>query len=949
VRFRLLGPIAVDDIAEDGAVPGGARLRVLLAALLLRANMPVSRGALAEAVWDGTPPAGADVSLRGHVLRLRRALGPVAGARIEVHDPGYLIRLASAELDVLEFEACCREAGAALRAADWDEASAAGARAVALWRGEPLLDVPSQLLRNEFVPRLEQLLIQVREDCIEADLQLGRHDRLVPHLRELTEAYPLRERFHAQLMLALARVGRQSEALTAYQHARRALVEELGIEPGPELRRLHERVLAGDAELLVPTPPRPESASRPASPREVPRQLPAGMRHFVGRVGELKVLSGLLSRDAAAGGAVVISAIGGTAGIGKTALAVHWARQHADRFPDGQLYVNLRGFDPSGAPMPPGDALRGFLTALGVAPGRIPADLEERAALYRSELAERRMLIVLDNARDVAQVRPLLPGATGCLVVATSRDQLAELVALQDAVPLTLGLLTEHEARDLLTRRLGGERLAAEEQAVDELIRMCARLPLALNIAAAHGTLHQTRPLGQFVDELRDTRRRLDALTIGDSAADVRAVFSWSYRTLTPGAARVFRLLGVHPGPDISLEAAAGLADLDVDPTRRALDELTAAHLLTEHAPGRYTFHDLLRAYATEQAHTDVGDADADADAEPGDALRRVCDFYLHTAHLGDRLLDANRPPITLEPPATGARPLPLPDDQAAMAWFDREHLNVVAAQQAAAAHQWHSTVWKLAWALHTFYLRRGHIHDAFAVWQAALEAAAHLPDPATRALIHRRVGFAHADLGRNKEAVEHLTEALVVSERNHDTADQAHTHRQLAWVSERQGDYKQAVHHATRALELYRALDHPIWEAHALNGVGWHAALLGDYETARTYCQASLELHRKHNIVEGEAAAQDSLGYIDHHTGRHQAAIDHFQQALALFCVSDNTYEVANTLDKLGRTHAALGRHEQARAVWRQAFELCRQQGRAQDAERIQEQIDTLNRPGDG
>jgi tetratricopeptide (TPR) repeat protein len=629
--------------------------------------------------------------------------------------------------------------------------------------------------------------------------------------------------------------------------------------------------------------------------------------------------------------------IGGTAGIGKTALAVHWAHQVAPRFPDGQLYVNLRGFDPSRAPMEPAVAIRRFLDALDVSPERIPADPEDQAALYRSHLAGRRILILLDNARDAEQVRPLLPGVPGCLVVITSRDQLGGLVALDGAIPLTLDLLTEPEARELLIRRIGSERVLYAERTAVELINLCARLPLALNIAAARAALHPARPLSELVDELRDARRRLDTLSTGDPAADVSAVFSWSYRTLGPEAARVFRLLGLPGGPDISLEAAASLTALEPARARRVLRELTRAHLLTELTPGRFSFHDLLRAYAAAEACA------RESGTEREEALRRVCDFYLHTAHAADRLVAPHRPPVRLDPPAVGTRPRPLPDVPAAMAWFDAEHTNVLAAQRTAASYAWHSTVWHLAWTLTTFYRGRGRLDDQIAVWRSAAGSAAHLPDSASLVRAHLHLGRSLAESGHHEEAIRNLDYALALAEQHRNPADQAHTHFAFMRAWEQRGDHRQALHHASRALALFRTLGQPVWEADALNAVGWHAAHLGDYETARARCEAALALGQHDDNVDGRANYLDSLGYIEHRTGHHDLAIERYQQALGLFRDLGSTYDYANTLDNLGHPHAALGQHERARTVWRQALELYRNQGHTEDAERAQRQLDAI------
>jgi len=430
---------------------------------------------------------------------------------------------------------------------------------------------------------------------------------------------------------------------------------------------VHQWVPSTGAALPYPVPAPSSSPAATAPPPAamlppVPAQLPADVAHFTGRDGQLEALTALA---ADAGSAVVITAIGGTAGIGKTALAVHWAHRAAASFPDGQLYVNLRGFDPAGTPLPPEAAVRGFLDALAVPPERIPADPGARASLYRSLLAGQRMLVVLDNARDPAQVRPLLPGSPGCLVLVTSRSQLTGLAAVDGARTLTLDLLTPQEARDLLARRLGTERVTAEPAAAGELTELCARLPLALNITAARAAARPAFPLAVFATQLRQARDRLTALDAGgDVTADVRGVFSWSYRALSPAAARTFRLLGIHPGPDITPPATASLTAVSRDQASATLDELAAACLLTEHAPGRYTFHDLLRAYAADQARTH------DTDEEQHQALHRLLDHYLHTAYAADRLVHPLRDPITLAPPRPGTVPEELADDQQAWHWL---------------------------------------------------------------------------------------------------------------------------------------------------------------------------------------------------------------------------------------------------------------------------------------
>lgn len=659
VRFALLGTLMLADGGADPVAVSGARQRALLASLLLSANVPVSGDALAEAVWDGSPPPRSATTLRSHVRRLRAALGPRAGARITACDPGYLIAVREPELDVLCFAAACRDAGAARRAGRWPEASASAARALELWRGTPLLDVPSQVLRDQFVPGLEYLHLQALEDRMEADLRLGDQDRLIPQLGDLAAQHPLRERFHAQLMEALARAGRRAEALEAYRHARRVLAAELGIEPGPHLQLLHRQILDGDPALAAPSaaPDGPPQRAAPLTgsagpPAQVPRQLPAAVPHFTGRSAELARLSRILDQAGTrAPGTVVISAIGGTAGVGKTALALRFAHLVAERFPDGQLYLDLRGFDPSLEPVHPAAAVRVFLDALQVPSGQIPVGLDAQVGLYRSMLAGRRMLFVLDNAASASQVRPLLPAAGRCMVVVTSRWQLTALAAVEGASVLMLDVLTEGEARELLAARLGAARLAQDPAAADELVYECARLPLALAVVAARAGARPRFPLAVVAGELRDARGRLDALDGGEASADVRAAFSWSYQQLPPAAARMFRLLGLHPGPDITVAAAASLGAISRPAAGRALGQLAAACLLTEHLPGRFAFHDLLRVYAAELAAATEDDGQRQA------AIHRSADHYLQSARAADQVLYPTRSPASIPGPQPGNQP----------------------------------------------------------------------------------------------------------------------------------------------------------------------------------------------------------------------------------------------------------------------------------------------------
>jgi tetratricopeptide (TPR) repeat protein len=649
--------------------------------------------------------------------------------------------------------------------------------------------------------------------------------------------------------------------------------------------------------------------------RNVPRQLPAAATHFAGRSTELAALTGLMREHSGAGGTVVISAIGGMAGVGKTALALYWAHQVAHRFPEGQLYVNLRGFDLSGTIMDPAEAIRRFLAAIGVHPQRIPADPDAQAALYRSELAGRRMLIVLDNARTTAQVRPLLPGAPGCLVLVTSRHQLSGLVAADGAHPITLDLLTPDEAREMLVRRLGPDRTAAEPDTVDQLITACARLPLALAIVAARAATHPHLPLHTLARELRDAGARLDALITDDPHTDVRAVFSWSYRTLTSDAARLFRLLGLHPGPVLSVPAAASLTALTQATVRPMLAELSHAHLITEHTPGRFAFHDLLRAYATELAHT------TDPAAQRRAAVHRTLDHYLHTAHAATQLLYPYRDPITLALAHAGVTQEDLADQGQALAWLTAEHPVLLAAIRQAADHGFDIHTWQLAWTLDTFFARQGHRHDWAAAQHIALDAARRSADRIGQAHAHQGLARAYTRLGRYDDAYAHYREALNLFGELGDRTGQARTHRNLGFVLGLQGRHAEALDHAQQSLDLFRTDGHRAGQAHALNSVGWYYAQLGDHRQALAHCQRALTLHQEIGDRDGEAAAWDSLGYANHHLGLHQQAVLCYLRAIDLIREIGGRYSEADVLSHLGDTHHAAGSPEAARVAWQQAL----------------------------
>jgi len=934
----VLGPLAVwqNGIRAD---PGAGRQRAVLGLLAVHPGAALHRETIIDAVWGDQPPASAVAMVQSYASRLRRLLGD----RVLASDgTSYRLLLSAAELDALEF---ARLAGLATDAAAAGNPAAACRRydrALQLWRGEPLADI-SMLRGDPALTELAQQRTVMILDYAQAAAAAGRPERVLALLRELAARDPLDERVHARLMLTLAACGQQATALSVFGQLRQRLDAELGITPGTELADAHVRILRG--QLRLPggadvtngtAAPRPVSTAgrngnarertigpvisdRPGPPATGFRQLPAPVAHFTGRAAELAELTGLLDQAGDSPGTVVISAIGGMAGIGKTALAVHFAQQAAARFPDGQLYVNLRGFGPTGPPATPAEALLGFLDALGVKPEQIPAALGAQAALYRTMTAGRRLLIVLDNARDEDQVRPLLPGSPGCLVIITSRNQLTGLAATDAASLLTLDVLTDTDARALLTTRLGSTRAGAEPQAVAEIVSLCARLPLALAITAARAAARPQFTLAAIAAELRDTHLRLDALDTGDPAASVRAVFSWSNRQLTPAAAAMFRLLGLHPGPDISTPAAASLAGIPPSQARQQLTELTRAHLITEHLPGRHALHDLLRAYATEQAHT------TDGQQTRHQATGRILDHYLHTAARAARLLDAAKEPVALDPPRPGAAPRQPADRRQAQAWFEEEHQVLLATVAFAAGSGFDSHAWQLPWAMAPFLRARGHWQEWAATQRTALGIATRLGDTAAQALSGRLLADACTNLGDHDQARGYFASSLMLYQRLGNRLGQAKIQHSLCIAAERQGRYADALGHSEQALRRYQDIGDKAPEAEALNAVGWCHGLLGDYRQARAFCRQALTLSTEigHRKLEGHV--WDSLGYAEHHLGNLAEAAACYRHALSLCREAGDRFHEAATLTRLGDTHRAAGELTQARDAWQQALAILR------------------------
>jgi DNA-binding SARP family transcriptional activator len=961
IRLRLLGPVSLE--GRDGALRlDGPQLRLLLGLFALSPGQVVPVADLVDALWEQSPPPSARASVQILVTRLRKVLAEVPGCVLHRYGDAYRLQMSPDTVDAHQFRSL---AALARQARDNDEAIAILGQALRLWQGPALADVAMTAKVEAIRAGLAEEHLSAVQDRFDRLLAAGRHSQAAAEIPLMLARHPLAEQLAATLMLAWYRCGRQADALQVFRDMRARLADELAVEPGADLQHLHQRILSGDPALLEGhqlegnngatvavasghrepgTGPVPELSrhmqkiwlngqpgsppgngdghlhghGHPAVPSSpvVPRQLPAAAGDFAGRQRELASLTELL--DDGADGWPVIVTVSGAPGIGKTALALHWAHQVQQRFPDGQLYVNLRGFDSTPAPVPPGEAIDALLESIGVAASQIPARGDSRAAMYRSLLAGKRLLVVLDNARDEAQVRPLLPGSAGCLVLVTSRTELAGLVAAEGARPVRLDVLTEPEARQLLVGRLGARRVTAEPDAAAELASMCGHLPLALAIAAARAATRPALPLAALVDELRGTRHRLDALDVGDEATNIKAVFSWSYRLLSEPAARMFRLLAAHPGPDVSAAAAAAIAAGPAQQARAALAELARASLAQEQAPGRFSLHDLLCNYAAQLADK----------AEYNSAARRALDYYLHTAHAAMGLVyPAQRHPhhqrVAVEPLGSDSAPESFADAGQAWEWLQAEHQALVAACAAAADGGHDDLAWRLAAVVGPHFAHRGHYADLERSQRTSLMAADRLGDDALRAAALRSLGDALADLGSLEEARGHLHDALRLYRKLGDQYGQAHCHTGLSRVAESQGDYAQSLQHSQHALRLFRALADLAGEARALNAVGWDNALLGNTGRALSYCTRALRLHRDAGDRNGEAVTLDSLGFSHHQAGRHGLAVEFYRQALDAYTDTGHRYFRAQTLIHLADAHAANGTPQDARDCWQQAAEI--------------------------
>jgi DNA-binding SARP family transcriptional activator len=973
MRLGVLGPLLIRHEDSVIAVPA-TRQRTVLAVLLVNANRVVSADELADIAWDGAPPDAARVTVRGYIRRLRLLLGPAVGSRIATRSLGYVAEFEAAELDVLRFAELCRDGHAALQAGSWTQCSDALGEALGLWRDVPLSDVPCQRLQREVVPRLDQMRLHAAERRAEAELHLGHHDLLVPELQNLVAEQPLREHFHAQLMIALARCGRRAEALAAYQQVRRILVDELGIEPGPELRGIHQRILASDAAEMtkgdaaemtkgadaiqpgeVPgmnatgalagfaralAAEGPVRALGPAGPAPAgPAQLPADIADFTGREAQASYLSNALTRHEAADGpgTVRIVVIVGAAGLGKTTLAVHAAHRVRDLFPDGQLWVQLSGA--SGRPAVRSEVLARLLRDLGVDGDKVPAGEEERAALYRTRLAGRRVLILLDDAKDAAQVRPLLPGSASCAVVVTTRNRTPFLVSTRF---VDLGMLPGPEALELFSRIVGDARPAAEPEATAHILRACAGLPLTIRICAARLATRPQWRIATMAARLRDERRRLDELQVGD--LEVRASFQVSYDSLSGGRwktdpARAFRLLGLWPGQRISLPAAAALTGEREADVAAALEALVDVNLLESPEPDWYQLHDLLRLFATERVQ-----AEEAKEARLG-AVTRLLQWYLATAAAAADVLAPYRYRIPSE--ALSAPGPPLGSAQDALAWYDHEHANVIAAIQQAAAAGLHDVAWRLPTALFPFFGRRHNWAYCITAHRIAVNSAHVSGSRLGRAWALHNLGWGLAELG-GTEAFSCLQEASAIRQEMKDLGGEAQAAISLAGAHSMIHGPQAAYEHSLRYLELLRKAGNPALLGIGLNNHGQHCRELGKVDEAIECIQEALGIWRAIGGGNGHGQVLENLGRIHLESGRLPEAVASLSEAHRLCLAQGDLRGQAVALKYLGEAQRGAGRADQARESLEAALAVFKDLKATAEVEDIQPVLAELAQPAD-
>ncbi|HET7013039.1 MAG TPA: tetratricopeptide repeat protein [Streptosporangiaceae bacterium] len=912
MEFRVLGPVEVHASGQRVEI-GHAMQRSVLAVLLLDLGRVVPTERLIDRIWGEDPPASVRNVLYGYIGKLRAALASTSGdgdAKLTRRAGGYQLDAAEKLVDLHRFRG---QAAAAASAPDDSSRASYLRAALEEWRGTALAGLDSAWLRL-MRDTLELQRLAAVIDLNDVLLRQGQHGSLIGDLTEQAASYPGDERIARQLMLALYRSGRQPDALRWFEQTRRRLSEDFGTDPGAELASLHQQILRRDEALDLPAP---------TAPVLVPRELPADAPQFTGRSAEIAALDQLLGRPES-----TVCVISGTPGVGKTALAVRWACLNTGGFPDGQLYVNLRGYDP-GQPVSAADALAGLLRALGLTGPDVPDDIGERAARYRSLLAGRRLLILLDNAGAAEQVRPLLPGPGGCLTLVTSRDSLAGLVARDGAHRLRLDPLPPAEAIGLL-QALIGDRVDRDPEAAARLADYCSRLPLSLRVAAELAAARPATPLTLLASELAGQRGRLDLLDAGgDQGTAVRAVFSWSCKHLDPAAARTFQLVSVQPGPQIDEHAAAALTGLSPAQASVLLRQLAAAHLIHSLASG-YGLHDLLRAYGSELA------ADL-PDAELASALTALFDFYrAATAHAMDLLVPegiGNRPPASAP-----ASPLPPVNDKAsARRWVDANLANLIAVIGHAAHHDWQDHAFDLASALFRDLEYSGRYPELLAIHEHVLAAARRRGSRREQAETLANVCVVYLRQGNYDLARQGLEQALDLFHRLEDVPGQARVLGNLGILDYLLGDYPQATEHQESALKLRVSMDDQPGQIRTLVNLSLIEARLGHLQQAKEHATEAMAEATRAKSIRFEVYALHSLGRINTRLGEYTQSESQLRRAHELSTEMGDPTSQADALGGLGEVAQRRSSYEQAAAYYLRMLDLSRQTGnRAGEAEAL-------------
>ncbi|WP_026923371.1 AfsR/SARP family transcriptional regulator [Glycomyces arizonensis] len=925
---RLLGPFEVRVDGEPVTVPG-RNARKVLVMLLDEANRPVQITGLVRGLWeDAELPDDPRKRVRNLVGEIRKTHRLLKDRLETVNEDAYRFTVAETELDVLRRDAAERRARSLRDSGDLQEAAAQLRSALAEWRGPALAGMSGRMIES-IARTLDDDRLPLLEQRFDVELELGRHGQLVGELRQIARVHAGDQRFAFQLMLALHRTGQPSEAVKHFAALRRRLADEFGIDPDPRLVELNAAILRNDPAL---DPPPTGTAPAAPQPRRapIPFTLPPAPARFTGRELELRALDAALDAAAGQAGLAVVSGMGG---VGKTSLALRWSHRVAERFGDGCFYFDLRGFDPVASETGPGPALGKALRRLGVDQHHLPGDIEEQADLYRTMLAGRRVLVVLDNVRDAQQVRPLLPGSADSFTVVTSRNRLMGLIGLDGALPVPLGVLTREESTAVLRRFVAGD--LAESRAARRIVAVCAGLPLALCLVGAWAAANPGLPLSSLADRLESTGNVLRVLSSDDPTFDPRTVFSCSYQELDARERKAFRLLGLHPGPDITAAAMGSLAAVAPREAEETLRALATVQLVHEHQPGRFTMHDLLRAFAVERLEAEVDEA------ERSQAVRRMLEHYVHTADRADLLLASYRDRIDLGEVAAGVTPEPIGDAGAARRWFEAEYQVLLALVRLKVEPVHDRRIWQLAWCLAECIMARHRAQDLIDCQSAGLAAARRSRDVFAEIISLGYLAGGLLYLADRDAAVVRLDRAMALAEEHGMPWAKGFVLHAMSLCEGRDGRDEEAIEQARRAREHFMEAGDAIWTMRTEHVIGWHSARIGDLAEARTCFGRMLSAGRESGVAVAEATALFGFGYIAHRERRFDEALRCYSEARDLYDAPGMESSVAYVDEHIGDTRHAMGDRAAARAEWERALHSYRALDLTVDTGRVQRKLD--------